>query len=331
VTGNVTTPWVNGAATASNLKYTEVGQITLGAALTSGSYLGSGLNATGTSGTVGAFVPAYFDTTVTHGCAAGNFTYSAQPFKVDVTARNAAGGTTVNYSNLGSCAVCSKDVTLSAWDSATGLAANPGPGALTPAQPPALVLATAFGATSAGVGSSSNGIYTFTSATTAPTAIRLRAVDSAGVTSDVLTATYPAHVEGSTTVRSGRLKLSNAFGSEKLLLAMPMQTQYYDSDGYWHTNTNDSCTSLSAPTITTTIPTVTAGPAAPYLAASGLFTLSLTASAAGYADMTFASPAWLMFDWTGSGTASYPKARAGFGVYNQLGNSKRIIYRREVR
>jgi hypothetical protein len=33
---------------------------------------------------------------------------------------------------------------------------------------------------------------------------------------------------------------------------------------------------------------------------------------------------WLMFDWTGSGTASSPRARATFGIYKSP-----LIYRRE--
>jgi MSHA biogenesis protein MshQ len=54
-------------------------------------------------------------------------------------------------------------------------------------------------------------------------------------------------VEGITQVRSGRLWLGNAFGSEFLTLRMPMQTLYWTATG-WQKNTADSCTQLTVPT-----------------------------------------------------------------------------------
>ena len=222
VAGSVTLPWSGGAATASNLSYSEVGQITLAATLASGSYLGSGLTATGTSATVGAFVPAYFDTAVTQSCAAGSFTYSAQPFRVDVTARNATAGTTVNYSNLAGCLVCSKDVTLS--DPAATINFN-GTNS---------ILATAF---AKGVGTRSTVKYTFPTTPSAPAAITLRAID-ASVTPSVSSS---GHTEGAAAIRSGRLQLSNVFGTGSLQL--PVQIRYWSGQS-WVLNSDDSCTVL---------------------------------------------------------------------------------------
>lgn len=227
VSGSVTLPWSSGAATASNLTYSEVGTMTLTGTLSSGStpgYLGSGLSATGTSATVGAFVPAYFNTVVTPGC--GTFTYSGQPFTVAVTAKRTNGATTVNYSNLSGCSVCSKNVTLQdPTDTAKFNSTN-------------TVAATAF---AKGVGTSSTVAYTLTPVTTGPTTITLRAIDST-VTPNVSSS---GHTEGTADLRSGRLRLFNVFGTEKADLAMPIQTQYWTGKS-WIVNNLDSCTSLPA-------------------------------------------------------------------------------------
>jgi MSHA biogenesis protein MshQ len=105
----------NGAVTVNTLSWSEVGNIDLIATLTGANYLGTGLSATGNTGTggtvcsggagrVGPIVPDHFMTTVTHGCAAGSYTYSKQPFAVAITAMNGlmVGGVpaytpTINY------------------------------------------------------------------------------------------------------------------------------------------------------------------------------------------------------------------------------------------
>lgn len=187
------------------------------------------------TGYLGRFIPDHFDTSVTQACATGGFSYSGQPFSVTVTARNLAGGTTQNYHGSGT--PFAKAVTLSARDAAD-TAANPGPGALTAAS----VAAAGF---SNGVATTATPVYTFTTATTVPTVVRVRAVDSEGVTS---LRTAPATtVEGTTTVRSGRLWLANAYGNEFLPLSVPAQAQYWLAGG-WQRNSADSCTSLVVPT-----------------------------------------------------------------------------------
>ena len=267
VAGSVTLPWSGGAATASNLSYSEVGQITLTASLASGSYLGSGLTATGTSGTVGAFVPAYFDTAVTQGCVAGSFTYSAQPFRVDVTARNAAAGATLNYSSLAGCLVCSKDVTLS------------DPAATSNFNGTNSILATAF---ARGVGSRSTVKYTLPSPPAGPTAITLRATD-ASVTPNVSSS---GHTEGAAAIRFGILKLDNAYGSELLPLRVPVRAMYWTGTT-WATNTLDSCTTIPAGTIAIGNVKPPASPLAPTATlpvtlSNGASTLVLTQGATKY-------------------------------------------------
>ena len=70
----------------------------LGATLASASYLGSGLGAsgsTGSGGAVGPFIPHHFDVNTLTAC--GSFSYAGQPFPATVTARNASGTTTLNF------------------------------------------------------------------------------------------------------------------------------------------------------------------------------------------------------------------------------------------
>lgn len=191
---------------------------------------------TAVSNYFGRFVPDHFDTAVTQACATGAYSYSGQPFSVTVTAANAAGGTTKNYHGSSGTAF-SKATTLAARD-AGDTAANPGPGALTTAS----IAATAF---TNGVATTATPVYAFSSATTVPTIVRIRASDSEGTTS--LRTVAASSVEGTTTVRSGRLWLANAYGTEFLPLSVPVETQYWVG-GAWQRNTSDSCTSLVVPT-----------------------------------------------------------------------------------
>jgi hypothetical protein len=312
VGGSVTLPWSAGAASASNVTYSEVGTMTLTATLASGSYLASGLNVSGTSATSGAFLPAYFDTAVTQGCVAGSFTYSGQPFTVAVTARNASGGTTRNYSNLGVCSVCSKAVTLS------------DPSATANFNSTNTIAATAF---AAGVGSKADVAYTFPTKATAPATITLRAVDTSSVTSS-------GHTEGTAPIRSGRLRLSNAVGSPLLALAIPAETQYYNGS-YWTINALDSC-STTGWTVSPAGANALQGSGASgsttgtlgASVASGVATFSASAPGSGgfgYRDFSVTVPDYLKFSWTG-GAAVSPGARASFGIHR--GNN-RIIDRRE--
>lgn len=346
VTGSVSLPWVGGVVTASNLTYSEVGQMTLAARLASGSYLGSGKTASGVSATVGDFVPAYFDTTVTPGC--GSFTYSGQPFaQISVTARNTAGTTTRNYSNLTGCVACAKNVTLYDPSAATNFNATN------------TLAASAF---AKGVGTSSTVTYTFPTKTSAPATIVVRAVDASvtpNVSSNVSTATYPGHVEGTAPMRSGRVRLLNAYGSERLDLPVTMNAQYWDGTT-WALNTADICTgdtTLNANNaVTISLSNVTLDPtktcvwdsAAPGLSGAGCavagalskkykegatpsvgfagdFNLWLKAPGSGNSgavNVSASVPSWLRYNWTG--TVANPSARATFGIYKSP-----LIYRRE--
>ncbi len=282
----------------------------------------------------GRFIPDHFDTAVTQGCPAGGFTYSGQPFPLSVTARSMAGGTVQNYSG-----VFARSVTLTARDAAdTGN--NPGPGALS-------VSTMAAATISGGVGMLSPA-YAFTSRETAPTNVMVRADDG-----EVSSLRSPASlsVEGMALTRSGRARLSNAYGSELLDLPVLFRTEFYDGAG-WSLNVLDSCTgdtslgAANAVSLALTMAPVglntcvrdsgspgrsgtgcaAASPAAkrylegasPTLGFAGNFNLWLQAPGAGQfgsATMTATVPAWL-------GPVS--SAIATFGRYKSP-----LIYRRE--
>lgn len=350
----------NGVANLSNLNWSEAGNGDLTASLTGANYLGSGLTATGNTGTsstvcntgaapksgnVGAFVPDHFDTVVTQGCSAGSFTYSGQPFTVQIKAMNGA-ATPVITQNYDGTATTSPNfaraVTLSDA-SATSGGALAGSG----------VVAASF---SAGVSTTSAPVFGFTSAKTLPATIKIRAVDSDGVSS--LRAVAASSVEGTTEIRSGRVQLQNAYGSEYLALPVPVVLQYWN--GSWQKNTVDTCTSIlgsqftwafpagtaprlnnlaaceSAVTVSGTAPSYTVKLGAPGAGNAGWADLALNLGAAatgsacttvnagtGYSGVaTTANAPWLQYNWTG--TVGNPSARATFGVYKNP-----LIYRRE--
>lgn len=296
---------------------------------------------------VGRFVPDHFDTDVSGGmpCPAGltcpcpsgltcppdpsnGFVYSGQPFTAQVTARNAAGGTTVNYNTTTGL---SKTVTLSTWDALGG--STPSDGTLTANTIPS----TAF---SAGVATStSTPVYTFPATPTIPTDIFIRAIDVDNISS--LRATPSASVEGGIKVVSGRVKVSNAYGSELLPLPMLATMQFYKAAGSWTTSTTDSVTSFNTKLSTAggnLVPVIVTGPlavgnisvvgAGAVTVAGGLksFTLNKPLTT-GSADISLNAPAYLFAGSNAAGVDPSIKGRATFGVYK---GSNDFIYQREA-
>ena len=239
--GNLTytlSAFTNGVASSSNLKWSEVGNIDLSATLASASYLGSGLTATGNTGTggivcnsagnVGRFTPDHFNTVVTQGCNTGSFTYSAQPFKVQTIALNATGLVTQNYDGTSNTSPnFAKTTTLSdANGAAVGTLNN------------AAINSSVF---SAGIATSTTPSYTFTNKLTVPTAIKLRATDTDNISS--LSGT-----EGTANIRSGILRLQNVYGSELLALPVPVEAKFWNGTSYIR-NQQDSCTIVPSSSI----------------------------------------------------------------------------------
>jgi MSHA biogenesis protein MshQ len=85
-------------------------------------------------------------------------------------------------------------------------------------------------------------IFTFAATPTVPTAVFVRATESTGV--DNVTSLGVAH-EGGVKVVSGRIKVSNAYGSELLPLTLSATVQYYNAAGSWVTSLTDSATALA--------------------------------------------------------------------------------------
>jgi MSHA biogenesis protein MshQ len=141
-----------------------------------------------------------------------------------------------------------------------------------------------------------------------------------------------------TSIRYGRLRLQNAFGSERLPLTVPAEVQYYNVD-HWATNMLDGSSPPTpwgvSPAVSTALlgGTGNATPSLGTTLVSGKASLSASAPGTGtygYLDLTVTVPDYLKFPWTG-GSAIDPTARVTFGIYNQLGKTNKIIYRREVR
>ena len=222
VSGNFGT-FSAGQASGTAFSWEEVGIITLTPSVKDGDYLGAG-DITGTkSGNVGRFVPDHIDTAVTDACATGAFTYSGQPIGVALSAMSLSGNLTTNYDGA---AGFSRVVTLTP---------NSGTGSLSSTS----VAAASFASGAA----NSNPSFAFTQFNTVPTTITISGQDADGV---ALVASALAGNKRTAVIRSGRLYLANAYGSEYLPLPMPVQAQYWDNG--WRKNQQDSCTSLNLPT-----------------------------------------------------------------------------------
>ncbi|MBI5107580.1 MAG: hypothetical protein HZA62_02430 [Rhodocyclales bacterium] len=315
--------FTNGVATVTNLAWGEVGIITL--ALGNGDYLGAGSVTGTTSGNVGRFYPDHFDTEVTHACASGNFTYSGQPFPLKFTAKNLAGATTTNYT--GSFA---KTVTLADANGAGG------------AFSPTTLAATDFSAGIADLTATPSVSFSFTDKLTGPATLKVRGSDGEASSS--------GGSEGTTALRSGRLRLSNAFGSEKRTLTIPVQAQYW-SGSSWVLNSSDNCTNLASTAFSvsggiaasTGVSSVGQIGVSPNTGGNG--TLVLTApNTTGSVDVcvdlgpdpaggvtcsaTSAANSWLQSRWPpGTGYNNDPPARATFGIYAP--ETRRTVHIRE--
>lgn len=193
----------------------------------------------------GRFIPDHFDTVVSGGmtcpagllaltptCPATGFIYADQPFATTVKAMNAADALTQNYAGI-----FAKAVTLSAVDAVSAAIAV---GGIVNGN----VVATAFGAGQATVlaAAASPISFHFTATPTAPTNMHVKAVDGEVSSSVATPISHP--VEGGFKVVSGRVKLSNAHGSELLKLPMFAIVQYY-SGAAWVQSMTDSVTSLT--------------------------------------------------------------------------------------
>jgi len=169
-------------------------------------------------------------------CPAGGMVYSGQAFSAQVNARNLAGALTTNYT--GSFA---KAVTLSAVASKGGTAiATTAPGGTMSAN----VAAASTFTNGSNAASMAAPVFTFATAPTLPTSVFVRATDPDGVVS--LRAPAATSVEGGVKVVSGRIRIPNAYGSERLPLPMTATVQYYNAGANWVTSATDNISAFNS-------------------------------------------------------------------------------------
>ena len=262
--------WSGGAATVTNWRYSEVGNVLVSAA--ANDYLSdsnadvsgnSGLDGTGAAGGyIGRFRPKHYavsGASVANRSAlacGGTWSYMGEAFRLafTLTAQNAQNATTANYTG----AYATLDPTVFGnWS----LGARSGTTNLTPridgSIPP--------------TGSWSNGVASNVAITTAiqraspdnpdgpyaPVQFGISPVsETAGMNTLDLDADNNSvnerkNVGVSTEVRFGLLRMENAVGSEKLALPIRMETQYWAGAGIgFRRNTDDGCTTLARQNLT---------------------------------------------------------------------------------
>lgn len=297
----------NGQATLNNLSWDEVGAINLHGQLTSGNYLTSGLaNAVGNTATATTFVPHHYGTEIVSGellacpptltcpaniSGASGMAYAGRPFGVKVYALNGTCTATLTCVTQNYQGAYAQDVNLSGVAATGGPLANP-------------VLAAAnFSAGVATTATQPN--YPLGAGKVAPTTVAIRATG----TGSAATSSSGGFVESGLIVAQGRVKVSNAYGSDKVPLVVPVVIQYYDGT-QWVLSTTDGSTvlgGLSAPGATVNNAGSLAGGVLNGFKLSGSGTLQVG----------FGSPTYL---------TSVP-GQVTFGIYK---GSNELIYRREA-
>lgn len=213
----------SGEVTLTDMRWSEVGRGQTGVQLTRATgFLDSGLFPVGQSSAIGPFVPAYFEPALTAGC--GTFTYSGQPLAtLTVTARNVQGAVTRNFDGSGALLPVQANAvnwSLDATAASSGSLSASG------------ISADRF---TAGVGQAATPpSYTFNTKLSTPLIAQLGVTRGDGATStQSITRPWP--------VRSGRLVLSDAYGSERTALDMQVQAQHWSGQS-WVLNGSDGCT-----------------------------------------------------------------------------------------
>lgn len=351
-----------GVAIDSSVFYSEVGTVTIAAEATN--YLGSGIDVTGNSAPVGRFTPHHFAVSLNTpqfaaGCNLGSFTYLGQSFDyavepvIDVTAQNKQNEITVNYSGDW------WKITSGATGSLTGKLYSAAMGTVdisnVPEADPVIstMPGTGMGQLTFSVG---DGLFFERNDPVTPfdadISLEINVLDSDGIAYadnpvrfGEATAGNGIAFDSGKEMRWGRVVLHNAYGSELVPLAMPLQAEHFDGTAFVF-NSDDSCTSLSLAqlrlgndsgevpadipiTVGTGTGTTSASLLDPFSA--GDANLSFTAPGSeGYVDVTadLSLLDWLRYDWDGDGNHDNdPQGRATFGIYK---GRPSLIYLRET-
>jgi len=370
----------SGTVTAAGARYSEVGAFAMKLVDTSFAAVDAADGSTAADMTiesavfnVGRFVPDHFDLTPISTpvfktfndttCATRSFTYIGQPFgyltlpQATITAKNAAGATTLNYA--GALWKLAPAGAVQTYTPATG---NLDIGLLGP--PTVAASGSGTGVLSANAADE----IAFVRATpvapfTADISLSMSIQDiaEAGVsgngTVDTPTPLLFASIafDAGNQIRFGQLVLSNALGSELLGLPVPIETRYWNGSGF-ALNTADFCTQLAANQVALSGWRRNLNACETSVSLSGRFNagrgnLRLSAPGAGNTgsvDLTVqlgatasgstcvggavtaaaaASQTWLQGRWSGGTYNQNPAARASFGLYR---GSKSLIYLREM-
>lgn len=321
---------------ATPFTWDEVGILKVVLSVGDSNYLGAG--DVSSTAYVGRFYPDHFNVVLAPPPSCSGFVYAGrpggtvtpgQPFTVAATAMNgkALPTTTTNYDTT---AGFSKNVDLTLAAGGTGI------GNLYVDSTPGGTGAIPASKFVAGVGQvnyndvSGKISYVFDSFPTTATSILVHADDAETSISPLVAGT-----NGTTSARSGRLRLLNAYGSELLPLRVPVRAEYFNGTT-WALNAADSCTSLlaSAFALSGGIAANTSAAAVALSGGSGTLTLAkpspvATGSVDAAANLgvsgtpadvscnasnpptTAANMAWLQFPWC-AGKLD-PNARVRFG------------------
>jgi len=334
VTGNFVTP-TNGAAFSGqdtsivDVSYDEVGIISIAA---QSNFLSAGL-VQGALANVGRFAPANFQLTgnVTSACslAGRRFTYFEQPLSevaFTLQAQNTKGEATVNY-RQGFDALT--DIVVTAANGATLLNRLenidsfgwPQTGTtgqivfadnnVTFGRLPSAQLDTAYPNVS--VGLSANGTQ----------------LEGATINSSVCAGNCYTLIDTGLMFAQGRATLTSNYGNIDEALLLPFKAQYFDGSD-WRLNTFDSCTLFNSSSVIDGSNSLSLNNSGrliegQYGAGEGIRASSPTGE--GQFPVSYAPPAWLLWDWDGDNVVDNgPAATLTYGAFR--GNDN-IIYRRE--
>lgn len=334
-----------GSFTVTDLQYTEVGSFTLQSRATD--FLGEpSADLVGDDIVVGRFIPAIFEVAINNNgtlaetCTA--YTYIGEDFSYDtppnftVTARSALGAITAQYRDgfvkLGANSVAAD---ASQDDSTPGSDLNPlnvsytiATMGFTPQNDGTVDYAFGADIFRYGPDAPLTGFSKEANSQVAPFTAdinpEISSVSDGEVTTNYAAGTHLLDPTGNS-LRFGRLRMENVFGSELNPLTMPVIAEYW-SGSFFEKNTLDTCTvivdadlvSTPVPAGLLSVPTVLGAPAS-----AGDIDYSYPAPGAGNdghvdttTDLNLSAELWLRFDWDLDGEFDNdPFARANFGIF----------------
>jgi hypothetical protein len=359
-----------GSSTGTDFRWPEVGIIRLVPRVGDGDYLGAGDIVGDSSANVGRFVPDHFALALNvpflaTQCTAGSFTYAGERFGYSIpptiiaTAQAANNGLTQNYTG-DFFKMTTASLANRVYTSASGLL--DASGVPVPSVDPTVTESGPGVATL--VFSSGGGLFFDRTSIPAPFAAEI------GLTIDIFDADSVAGIGNPATfgnsggiaftngpeIRYGRLRFTNAVGSELVNLPVPLSAEYFAGPGLgFVANVADSCTTDVDLVFTAFTENLAAGETcvldsgAPGASGQGCAIAALPSQQ--FAEPPFASdfnltlqapgpnnhggvtidstvPAWLRFDWNAATAGDEnPTGQATFGLYN---GDPSQIYLREI-